>query len=146
MRLWTIHPKYLDARGLTALWREGLLAKAVIEGKTVGYRNHPQLERFRAQPDPYAFVCAYLREVLQEAVRRGYRFDAGKLPPERYSVLPAEETIGQLECEWTHLLAKLSLRDPVRYQRLLEIGKPEPHPLFRMVPGRIRPWEKRPDN
>jgi len=25
MRLWTLHPKYLDARGLVALWREGLL-------------------------------------------------------------------------------------------------------------------------
>ncbi|WP_368086417.1 pyrimidine dimer DNA glycosylase/endonuclease V [Nitrosomonas sp. Nm34] len=26
MRLWSIHPKYLDAKGLLALWREGLQA------------------------------------------------------------------------------------------------------------------------
>ncbi|MDI3502728.1 MAG: hypothetical protein PWR13_285 [Archaeoglobi archaeon] len=27
MRLWSIHSKYLDAKGLVAVWREGLLAK-----------------------------------------------------------------------------------------------------------------------
>jgi len=39
MRLWTIHPKYLDAKGLVALWRETLLAKHVLEGKTPGYKK-----------------------------------------------------------------------------------------------------------
>ncbi|MEN6399799.1 MAG: pyrimidine dimer DNA glycosylase/endonuclease V, partial [Rectinema sp.] len=29
MRLWTLHPQYLDQKGLTAAWREGLLAKKV---------------------------------------------------------------------------------------------------------------------
>jgi hypothetical protein len=29
-RIWSLHPKYLDARGLVALWREGLLAQAVL--------------------------------------------------------------------------------------------------------------------
>ena len=29
MRIWSIHPRYLDARGLVALWREALLARAV---------------------------------------------------------------------------------------------------------------------
>ena len=80
MRLWTVHPKYLDARGLVALWREGLLAKAVLAGKTRGYRHHPQLVRFRAQRDPQACICAYLRAVLAEATSRGYEFDATKLP------------------------------------------------------------------
>lgn len=46
MRLWTLHPEYLDRQGLVALWREAPLAKAVLEGKTRGYRRHPQLERF----------------------------------------------------------------------------------------------------
>ncbi|HEU5178767.1 MAG TPA: pyrimidine dimer DNA glycosylase/endonuclease V, partial [Burkholderiales bacterium] len=32
MRLWSLHPKYLDARGLVALWREALLAQAVLRG------------------------------------------------------------------------------------------------------------------
>ena len=49
MRLWTIHPRYLDRQGLTGLWREALLAQAVLAGLTRGYRSHPQLLRFRAQ-------------------------------------------------------------------------------------------------
>jgi hypothetical protein len=47
MRIWSIHPKYLDIKGLVALWREALLAKHVLEGRTKGYRNHPQLDRFK---------------------------------------------------------------------------------------------------
>ena len=31
MRLWSLHPRYLDAKGLVALWREALLAQAVAE-------------------------------------------------------------------------------------------------------------------
>jgi hypothetical protein len=45
MRLWSVHPKYLDARGLVALWREGLLAQAVLRGRTSGYVRHPQLRK-----------------------------------------------------------------------------------------------------
>lgn len=48
MRLWTISFKYLDAKGLVALWREALLAKNVLAGLIKGYKNHPQLDRFYA--------------------------------------------------------------------------------------------------
>ena len=41
MRLWTLHPQYLDPRGLVALWREALLAQKVLLGRTRGYRAHP---------------------------------------------------------------------------------------------------------
>jgi hypothetical protein len=61
VRLWTLHPRYLDTRGLVALWREALLARAVLRGRTRGYRHHPQLTRFRRQADPVACVNAYLR-------------------------------------------------------------------------------------
>jgi hypothetical protein len=47
MRIWSLHPKYLDAKGLVALWRESLLAKQALESKTKGYKNHPQLNRFK---------------------------------------------------------------------------------------------------
>ena len=47
MRLWSVHPLHLDRQGLTACWREALLAQAVLAGRTRGYRAHPQLERFR---------------------------------------------------------------------------------------------------
>ena len=83
MRLWTLHPALLDARGLVALWREGLLARKVLRGRTAGYRHHPQLERFRACARPLHAVDAYLWAVHAEATARGYAFDAGKLGPRR---------------------------------------------------------------
>lgn len=147
MRLWTVHPRYLDAKGLVALWREALLAKAVLEGKTRGYRNHPQLARFRAHPQPVPAVCEYLRCVLAEAAQRGYSFDASKIPGEPVSVALIEETTGQLDYEWQHLRAKLSVRDPARLASYRAIERPDPHPLFTLVPGEIRSWEvvTRPD-
>ena len=62
MRLWTLHPRYLDAAGLVALWREGLLARAVLRGKTRGYRHHPQLERFRCHASPRSAINRYLAD------------------------------------------------------------------------------------
>src|SRR5579862_7847425 len=106
MRLWSLHPKHLDAKGLVALWREGLLARAVLRGKTAGYRRHPQLERFRRCPAPVAAVDAYLREVLREAAARGYDFNGGKLGPVR-RVRRQPVRAGQLAYEWAHLLRKL---------------------------------------
>lgn len=79
MRLWSLHPSYLDAKGLVALWREGLLAKTVLNGQTKGYKKHPQLERFKASPDPIAAINAYLWGVYNEAERRRYNFDHKKL-------------------------------------------------------------------
>ena len=75
MRLWSLHPRYLDPQGLVALWREALLAQAVLGGKTRGYQHHPQLERFRALVAPRSAVSAYLKAVHAEAVIRGYSFD-----------------------------------------------------------------------
>ena len=60
MRLWSIHPKYLDSKGLVAVWREGLLARSVLDGKTKGYKNHPQLIRFKNQKEPLLFLDTYL--------------------------------------------------------------------------------------
>jgi len=142
MRLWSLHPSYLDAKGLTALWREGLLAKAVLAGKTRGYKNHPQLERFKAQPDPLAAINTYLLEVWREAERRGYYFDPSKLDPPR----PCPKlyvTEGQLRYEWTHLQSKLLHRNPQQYQLNASVVDIRPHPLMEIVPGEIEPWERR---
>jgi Pyrimidine dimer DNA glycosylase len=141
VRLWTVHPRYLDARGLVALWREALLAQKVLAGGTVGYRRHPQLARFRALLDPPAAVAAYLAGVLVEAQARGYAFDAAKVGPRRLAG-PIAETDGQLLYEWRHLRRKLAARDPARLRGLRLVKVPEPHPLFRIVPGEIRDWEK----
>lgn len=141
MRLWTLHPKYLDTRGLVALWREALLAQAVLRGDTRGYRFHPQLLRFRAQRDPLAAIAEYLRAVEAEAVQRGYRFDRTKIAQDCTSSKIAE-TAGQLLYELDQLKRKLHSRDPQRYRQLLKIDRPEAHPLFRLIAGGIREWER----
>jgi len=143
MRLWTLHPRYLDAKGLVAAWREGLLAQKVLSGATRGYRNHPQLLRFREAADPLAAIATYLHGLAAEAERRGYRFDAAKIvrPRGRQRM---RETRGQLEYEWAHLKRKLRARAPAVARRWRSVAKPEPHPLFRMVAGGVRDWEKRP--
>src|SRR5688572_5016290 len=136
MRLWTLHPRYLDTKGLLALWREGLLAQQVLRVLTSGYRNHPQLKRFKATPDPSGAIAAYLREVYAEADRRGYNFSAGKVGASGFDgVLTC--TRGQLLYEWEHLKNKLRLRDATRHGVLERLAEPEPHPLFEIVEGGV---------
>lgn len=141
MRLWSLHPSHLDSRGLVALWREALLAQKVLRGLTRGYRHHPQLERFRAQPRPAAAIASYLAAVRDEASRRGYRFDARKIGPRRAKARIAV-TRGQLAYERGHLLRKLKARSPKDWaaQRKLETRA---HPLFRVEPGPVAAWERR---
>ena len=140
MRLWSLHPVYLDCKGLTALWREGLLAQKVLSGNTKGYRNHPQLERFKRQVDPLAAIGVDLLEVQHEASRRGYRFDASKI------LLCGETprigiTSGQLAYEFAHLKIKLESRDKTAYQRIAALDTLRAHPLFEEVGGGIERWE-----
>ena len=141
MRLWSVHPKYLDPQGLVALWREALLARAVLRGETRGYRNHPQLERFRCQQSPVSAINSYLRGIYAEAVARGYSFDRTKIGPVRCkSIMPV--TNGQVAYEWLHLLRKLAARNRVLYQRCRGELEPECHPLFRVRLGPIESWER----
>jgi hypothetical protein len=141
MRLWSLHPKYLDAQGLVALWREALLARAVLNGTTRGYRNHPQLERFSAHAAPCSAISSYLHGIHAEAASRGYSFDRSKVGRGRIRG-PVPVTAGQLEYEWQHLLRKLEIRNPALYERWRAISDPECHPLFRLQPGEIEPWAR----
>lgn len=141
MRLWTLHPSHLDPQGLVAVWREALLAKAVLQHRTRGYRHHPQLIRFRNHPRPVAAINTYLAGVLAEARRRGYRFDARKAQGARTSrqiLVPA----GQLAYEWSHLLRKLRRRSPGTYRRARRV-RPRAHGLFRLTKGPVASWEVR---
>lgn len=141
MRLWSLHPKYLDTRGLVALWREALLAQAVLCGETKGYRHHPQLNRFRNTPEPVCTIGAYLQEVCREAGQRGYSFDRSRIRrPQAAAFLPV--TSGQIAVEWKHLLSKLAERDLARYERLRDITSPDCHPLFQLVAGAVEAWER----
>jgi hypothetical protein len=141
MRLWTVHPRHLDPKGLVAAWREALLAQKVLAGLTKGYRHHPQLARFRAQTDPAAAIAAFLAGLAAEAQRRGYHFDATKISREK-SAGQISETDGQLRYEWSHLMAKLQVRAPEHARRFRDVTTPEPHPLFRIIPGPVRDWER----
>lgn len=142
MRLWSLHPKYLDPRGLVALWREGLLAQAVLKGETRGYRYHPQLVRFQSQSAPVPFIAEYLRAVHAESVARGYRFDSRKIARGR-TTGRIDVTLGQVRFEWRHLIKRLDARAPEWCRSLFEEEPPQPHPLFRVTPGGIADWEKR---
>jgi hypothetical protein len=140
MRIWTIHPKYLDTKGLLAAWREGLLAQAVLGNQTRGYRNHPQLRRFKSSGEPIAAIATYLRGVHSEAVARSYNFDSDKISVTLFN--------GQISCtrdqllyEWEHLKQKLMVRDLKRFHEVEQIIEPDPHPLFRIIEGGIEDWE-----
>jgi len=141
MRLWTLHPKYLDPAGLVALWREALLARAVLRGETKGYRHHPQLLRFQSHPAPRSAINAYLAAVLLEAESRGYSFDATKVGPVR-GTIRLRATAGQVEYEWQHLLNKLARRNPAVHHQWIRTRSPDPHPVFRIVAGDVESWER----
>ncbi|HBG07602.1 MAG: DNA lyase [Geobacteraceae bacterium GWC2_58_44] len=140
MRLWTVHPKYMDSRGLVALWREALLAQAVLQGRTFGYLHHPQLIRFRQSTSPAGSIASYLQGVYSESMLRGYRFDRSKIAS-THSAEVMVTTLGQLDYEWAHLKEKLRLRAPSWLAGIESISRPDPHPLFRLVPGPAAEWE-----
>lgn len=139
MRIWSLHPENLDTKGLVALWRETLLAKHVLEGKTKGYKNHPQLDRFKALPNPVNAINAYLAEVYHEAERRGYTFTRDKIHWD-FKAETIVVTDGQVVYETKHLLRKLETRDPERYAKLKNKSL-NTHPLFQVTAGEIESWE-----
>ena len=141
MRLWTLHPKYLDPQGLVALWREALLARAVLRGETRGYRHHPQLQRFQSHQMPRSAINAYLDAVLCEADARGYKFDRKKVGSIRGRIV-LKVTDNQLAYEWTHLMRKLKVRNPRLHRSWSNERRPDAHPMFRIVKGEIEPWER----
>jgi hypothetical protein len=144
MRLWTIHPKYLDKKGLVALWREGLLAKRVLEGKTKGYRNHPQLQRFKELENSLLAINSYLYFVWREAKKRGYNFRKEKISPLRIIAGKIPVTKGQIKFEFSHLCKKLEKRDKRKLEEIKKEEKifPEVNPVFYIIKGKIEKWEK----
>lgn len=140
MRLWSLHPKYLDSKGLVALWRETLLAQKVLQGQTRGYKNHPQLNRFKSHSNPLAAIATYLQEIYLEAESRNYNFNRRKIGNDR-TTIKILVTQGQMEYEWTHLMAKLEKRDPERYLTQRDIQSICSHKLFKTIPGPPESWE-----
>jgi hypothetical protein len=86
-------------------------------------------------------LAAYLKAVHDESARHGYKFDASRIGWRHFRG-KIEETRGQLLCEWLRLKRKLKKRDSKRHHDFASVGIPAPHPLFRIVPGKVREWEK----
>jgi len=147
LRLWSISPRYLDTVGLVALWRESLLALKVLEGLTRGYRNHPQLARFKQCSDPLKAINTYLYYVWIEGRRRGFSFREDRVRWDAVDTslkIPVSE--GQLKYEVWHLLRKVFNRNPAWFSYLLQLRCFNPNPLFYPTPGGVEPWEKVPED
>ena len=140
MRIWSLHPQYLDSKGLVALWRESLLAQKVLMGKTKGYKNHPQLNRFKNTDDPLGAIASYLKIILEEAERRKYNFNGSKISGEKFSG-KISVTNKQVEYEFKHLLRKLKKRNKEKFNLYKEINKIKLNPLFKNIKGKIENWE-----
>jgi hypothetical protein len=147
MRLWSIHPKYLDSIGLIALWREALLAQKVLLGQTVGYKNHPQLNRFRSTPDPVATIGQYLYFVYYEAFNyRGFNFDFSKIQNYQGELIQIDVSDSQLNYEFQHLQNKLTTRNIEKFHDNLLYSSlhnelVDTHKIFNKITGNIADWE-----
>lgn len=140
MRLWSLHPKYLDAKGLVALWRKSLLALKVLQGGTIGYKNHPQLIRFKSTTDPVAALASYLNEIYLEAKTRNYKFNKEKIPKLDFDAkMPLNSE--QLNYELQHLKRKLNIRCLEKFKEIENLKKLDPHPIFHIKQGGIENWE-----
>ncbi len=140
MRLWSLHPGMLDTKGLVALWREALLAQHVLLGKTRGYKNHPQLDRFKNCRSPVQAISNYLHIVAIEAGKRNYNFNSSKIAkPARKLVINV--TRGQVEYELEHLKKKLLKRDPEKLKEINALTKIKINPMFKVIKGDIEAWE-----
>lgn len=149
MRIWSVHPRFLDRQALIAGWRETLLAQKVLDGGTKGYKHHPQLDRWRETPEPLVSIGSYLWGLREEATARGYQFDAGRIlfPPADPRALDASMPLstGQLDLEWHHLETKVQARSPEVYARWFAPGVEQeaaPHPMFRLFEGPRASWER----
>jgi len=142
MRLWSLNPSYLDTQGLLAVWREALLAKHVLEGRTAGYKNHPQLIRFKESSQGIEYINSYLYGIYLEAKSRGYNFSLQKIDKPRILRNKIKVTQGQLDYEYAHLLNKLKTRDIDKYKKIENFKTLQTHYLFRVIPGVVEKWEK----
>jgi len=152
MRLWSIHPEYLDVLGLVAAWKEGIQGINALkrsmkepENKSIMFLNHPQLKRFKSTGNPIKYLNWYLSEVFYESLKRGYKFNKNliEIPTEKEdAIIPV--TTGQIKYEVKLLMYKYEYerkRKPTG-NKLFNIAELYLHPLFYKVCGEIEEWEK----
>lgn len=157
MRLWSIHPEYLDRAGLLGLWREALLAQQVLHGLSEGYKNHSHMQRFYALPkeDAMQHMSDYLFYIWQEGKLRGYKLNVNNIKDPRNDephIMVVPDTLftvtsGQLALEYQILRMKVKERDPRHFERLQnfpthKMWVPKPNPVFTLIHGKKEFWEK----
>ena len=142
MRIWSIHPKYLDSSGLVACWRETLLAKNVLLGLTKGYKSHPQLLRFKNLESPIDYINNYLNELYIESKKRNYNFSFEKIGVLKNNLKKLPINSGQIFYEFEHLLNKLKIRDLKKYNEIKNIKNIDCNNIFKTIPGDVEFWEK----
>ena len=142
MRLWSIHPRYLDPPGLGGLWREALLAQGVVSGRTAAYRNHPQARRVLEQADPWGSDPRLPGRGMGGGTSQEDTATTGRascrIPASHVMAVPR----GQLEYEAALLRLKLEARGPAYLDRLPPPGEVVPHPSIRVVDGGLARWER----
>lgn len=130
MRLWSIHPKYLDRYGLVALWREALLAQKALAGGAAGYQNNPQLIRFKNKENPLKAIGSYLSFVASEGARQGFKLNHEKIIYPNFDEKVIKVEPSQLAFEVEHLKNKLRQRDKAKFKALSQVKKVETNPIF----------------
>lgn len=144
MRLWSIDPGWLDRQGFLGLWRETVMAINVLSGKRDGYKNHPQLDRFKQTDNPMAYLSSYAWPLVFEGRGRDYNLNEKYIVANWDSSLALPVTRGQVDYEIQHLLKKLEVRDIECYNYLKRrTNCISVHPLFYVVENNnIEEWER----
>lgn len=144
MRIWSLHPKYLDKKELIDSWNDGLRTIGILTRNHQGSIFRPELSRFRSQSEPIIAVEKYLLSIANEAKRRGYMVDIRKLPSIPVVVshkIPVSS--GQIEYEWRQLMHVLAGRSPGFLRRIEYSPSHDINPIFYKRPGHdIETWEK----
>lgn len=130
MSLWSVHPRYLDNKGLISAWNRGLQLQKQLSTEPARNTGNSQLIMFSRQEKPLHAIGSYLSFIASEGCRRGYKFTHEKIlyPNFDEELLPIDSE--QLRSENQMLQNRLKTRDKNRYQQLSSQSWPETHPLF----------------
>jgi hypothetical protein len=141
MRIWSIHPKYLDSKELLNLWNETIQAKNEFLTKFSGHFSNKQLERFLDLKNPLEAINSYMSSIYREAVKRDFSVDDSFMDWDFDDSIQIPVTAGQISHEISKLKSRLRERDEKKLQKLNGRTFLELHPIFYSVPGTIEEWE-----
>lgn len=130
MRLWSIHPKYLDKHALIALWREGLLAQKALSGKGLVDEANVQLVRFKKSANPVRAIGSYLSFVASEGAKQGCKLNHERILQPNFEAKFMTTDVAQMELEVEQLKARMKTRNKDKFKLLTDVHKFEANPVF----------------